>query len=306
MSRTGSDPAVTADVIELHGQRVSYRTCGDAGPVVILLHGIAGGSDVWDAVLPRIGAHARVIAPDLLGHGESAKPRIADYSLGAYASGVRDLMVALGYESATIVGHSLGGGVALQFAYQFPERTERLALVSSGGLGREVHPLLRAMALPGAEHVLPLVASEPVRKAGTAVLGALSAVGVRQARDLLESWSHLDRLADAETRRAFVHTVRAVIEYGGQRVSAVNRLYLAREIPILLVAGDADSVIPAVHSEEAHALLPHSRLAMLAGAGHFPHQDAPEEFTAHLLEFLADTPPASVDAGQLRELLVQP
>src|SRR5206468_2249429 len=121
---------------------------------------------------------ATVIAPDMLGHGESAKPR-GDYSLGAYASGVRDLLAYLGRDTATIVGHSLGGGVAMQFAYQFPERVERLVLVDSGGLGREVHALLRAPALPLAEFVVPLLTAEPLRDAGAVVARVLGRIGWR-------------------------------------------------------------------------------------------------------------------------------
>src|SRR3954453_23879476 len=135
--------------ITLHGHRVAYRTAG-SGPVVVLVHGITGSCATWDLVIDRIAQHYTVVAPDLLGHGESAKPR-GDYSLGAYASGIRDLLAALGHDRATIVGHSLGGGIAMQMAYQFPERCERLVLVSSGGLGREVHFLLRAASLPGSE-----------------------------------------------------------------------------------------------------------------------------------------------------------
>src|SRR5438105_1742084 len=127
--------------ITIHGHQVAYRAAGD-GPPVLLIHGIAGASTTWAHVLPLLARNQTVVAPDLLGHGESAKPR-GDYSLGAYASGIRDLMAALGHDRATIVGHSLGGGVAMQFAYQFPERCERLVLVASGGLGKEVSPLLK-------------------------------------------------------------------------------------------------------------------------------------------------------------------
>src|SRR5438034_1130402 len=131
--------------ILLHGQRVAFLESGvrTRGPVVVLLHGLAGSSSTWRPILPLLGRHAHVIAPDLLGHGRSAKPPGGDYSLGAYAAGVRDLLVILGLDHATVIGHSLGGGVAMQFAYQFPELTERLVLVASGGLGRDLTPVLR-------------------------------------------------------------------------------------------------------------------------------------------------------------------
>src|SRR3954454_11891864 len=136
----------TTNEIELHGHRVCFRLEGE-GPVVVLIHGITGRSAQWEPAIEHLARHHTVLAPDLLGHGESAKPR-GDYSLGAYAAGVRDLVAALGHDRATVVGHSLGGGIAMQFAYQFPERVERLVLIASGGLGREVHPILRAATLP--------------------------------------------------------------------------------------------------------------------------------------------------------------
>jgi pimeloyl-ACP methyl ester carboxylesterase len=160
-----------ADVIrheelDLHGHRVSYRI-GGSGPPILLIHGVTGSSAQWEDAMRILVDRYTVVAPDLLGHGRSAKPR-GDYSLGAYAAGLRDLTVALDLKLLTVVGHSLGGGIALQFAYQFPDRTGRLVLVSSGGLGREVHFLLRAATLPGSEFVLPLISNDKVRGAGTA------------------------------------------------------------------------------------------------------------------------------------------
>src|SRR5919204_219805 len=153
----------------LHGQRVGFRMAGE-GPLVVLIHGITSRSDVWLEVMEDLASDHTVVAPDLIGHGRSAKPR-GDYSLGAYASGGRDLLGLLGFERGTVVGHSLGGGIALQFAYQFPEYTERLALVSSGGLGREVNPILRAASLPGAGLVLPPITRDWAISAGSALAG---------------------------------------------------------------------------------------------------------------------------------------
>src|SRR5215204_4141506 len=138
----------------LHGHRITYRTAGE-GPLIVLIHGITGNSEQWDDVMRLLSERYTVLAPDLLGHGQSAKPR-GDYSLGAYGVSIRDLLIVLGHRRATVVGHSLGGGIAMQFAYEYPVFAERLVVVSSGGLGREVHPLIRAATLPGAELVLPL------------------------------------------------------------------------------------------------------------------------------------------------------
>jgi pimeloyl-ACP methyl ester carboxylesterase len=279
---------------------VSYRTAGDAGPAIVLVHGIAGSSDQWEPAMRILGERFTVIAPDLLGHGRSAKPR-GDYSLGAYASGVRDLLVALGHPAATVVGHSLGGGVAMQFAYQFPERCERLVLVSSGGLGNEVHPLLRAATLPGSELVLPLIAHARLLAAGEAVGAALRRLGLRAGPDVAELARGYGSLSDAEARSAFLHTLRAVIDPGGQRVSAVDRLYLAADMPTLIVWGRRDPIIPATHAGTAHRGMPGSRLILLDDAGHFPQLDDPPGFANILGEFMEETEPATVDAETLRD-----
>jgi pimeloyl-ACP methyl ester carboxylesterase len=285
----------------LHGHRVSFRRAG-AGPAIVLIHGITGSSRTWEDVMGPLAAGHTVIAPDLLGHGESAKPR-GDYSLGAYASGVRDLLVALGVDRATVVGHSLGGGVAMQFAYQFPERVERLALVSSGGLGEEVHLLLRAATLPAAEYVLPLLCAEPLRNAGASVARLLGRAGLRPNRDLEEMARGFASLGDMEARQAFVHTVRGIMDISGQRVSARDRLYLAAAVPTLLVWGARDRMIPVAHGREAHDAMPGSRCIVYEDAGHFPHCDHPWRFAGDLLDFVEATTPAAVDETEVRQLM---
>jgi pimeloyl-ACP methyl ester carboxylesterase len=255
----------TQSEIELHGHRVCFRHAGE-GPLIVLIHGITGRSDQWEPVIEHLAAEHTVLAPDLLGHGESAKPR-GDYSLGAYASAVRDTMVALGRDRATIVGHSLGGGIAMQFAYQFPERCERLVLVSSGGLGREVHPLLRAATLPGSELVLPLLTHGRVLAVGEAIGRAIGFLRLQAGTDLAEIARGFGSLGDAEARSAFIESMRAVLDPGGQRVSALDRLYLAESLPTLIVWGEADPVIPVAHGRAAHAAMPGSRLELFEHAG---------------------------------------
>lgn len=291
-ARTGSAGAST---IQLHGHPVSYRQAGDSGPVVLLVHGIAASSTTWDDVLPALGRHATAIAPDLLGHGASAKPRGGDYSLGAYASGLRDLLVALGHERATIVGHSLGGGVALQLAYQHPERCERLVLVGAGGFGREVHTLLRAAALPGSEWLLPVVCASMIGCTGNTLARVLGRLGLHARVDVAEMWAAYTSLSEAAARRAFLHTLRGLVDVGGQRVSAAHLLYLAEHIPTLLVCGDRDPIIPAAHTRRAHELMPGSRLEVFSGAGHYPHREYPRRFAELLVEFLLTTKPASTE-----------
>ncbi len=285
------EPRVATAV--LHGHRVSYRTAG-AGPVILLVHGITGDSRQWNEVIPQLADHYTVIAPDLLGHGESAKPR-GDYSLGAYAVSLRDLLIVLGHRRATVVGHSLGGGIAMQFSYEYPVFCERLVLVDSGGLGKEVHPLLRAAALPGAELALPLLAHRRVHQAGEAIGQALGRLGFELGHDMAEMARGYASLGDAEARRAFLHTVRAVIDLGGQRVNATDRLYLAQMIPTLIVWGRRDPLIPVEHAAIAHQHMAGSRLEIFDDAGHFPHIEEPVRFARLLLDFVEHTDPAEFD-----------
>jgi pimeloyl-ACP methyl ester carboxylesterase len=267
----------------------------------VLLHGIAGTSATWDAVTPRLAERYDVLAPDLLGHGESAKPP-GDYSLGAYANALRDLLEALGENRATFVGHSLGGGIAMQFAYQFLERCERLVLVDSGGLGRQVHPLLRAAALPGAELVLPWLSRTTSRGVGALVRG-MTRLGIRAGPDLDETWHSFVSLEEPTARRAFIQTVRSVMDLSGQRVSANERLYLAEGLPTLIVWGENDPLLPVRHAHEAHERIAGSRLEIFAGAGHFPHRDDPERFAAVLGDFIRTTKPMPRSAKRLGDLL---
>ncbi len=284
--------------IEIHGHRVGYRSAG-SGPVIVLVHGMAGSSATWRHVLPALAERYTVVAPDLIGHGSSDKPR-GDYSLGNFASGVRDLLLALGHERATLVGQSLGGGVVMQFAYQFPERCERLVLVSSGGLGDDVNWLLRALTLPGAEYVLPLACTNWVHDAGVKVNDWLSHVGLHAGAHLVEMWESFGSLVDPGTRTAFVHTLRSVVDAGGQRVSASDRLYLASEVPTMIVWGDRDHIIPVDQGHAAHAALPGSRLEIFEGSGHFPHCEQPDRFAHVLRDFMDTTDPMAISAAQWR------
>jgi pimeloyl-ACP methyl ester carboxylesterase len=285
----------------LHGHRIAYRSAG-SGPAIVLVHGITSTSATWERVMPYLATRFTVIAPDLLGHGQSAKPR-GDYSLGAYASGVRDLMVSLGHERATFVGHSLGGGVVMQLAYQFPERCERLVLVDSGGLGREVNFLLRAATLPLSEVVLPVLASTRLLDAGRGVGWLFDRLGLRAGTDMAELAKGHASLSDAESRAAFVHTLRTIVDPGGQRVNASDRLYLAQNVPFMIVWGERDPIIPVQHSRAAHELVPTSRLEVFEDAGHFPHVDDPQRFLDVLLDFVDSTEPAKVDPEAWRDMV---
>ena len=289
--------------IELHGHCVTYREVG-SGPVLVLIHGVTGNMQTWDEVLPELAEHYTVVTPDLLGHGLSAKPR-GDYSLGAFASGIRDLLGALGHFRATVVGHSLGGGIAMQMAYQFPERVERLGLVSSGGLGEEVSVALRAATLPGSELVIPLIAHNTLIDAGRLVGRLLANVGIIVSPDRAEVARGYASLSDAEARRAFIHTMRAVIDHGGQRVSARDRLYLTETMPSLILWGKRDRIIPSAHGHRAHKEMPGSRYELFESSGHFPHVSEPRRFVAALRSFIEETEPAEVTDEEIREVLLR-
>ncbi|MET0909348.1 MAG: alpha/beta fold hydrolase [Ilumatobacteraceae bacterium] len=278
------------ETCDLHGRTVAYRQSG-TGPVVVLIHGLAGTMHTWDGVVERLSTTCTVLALDLPGHGRSAAPG-GDYSLGAYASGVRDLLDVLGHRGATVVGHSLGGGIAMQFAYQYPERCERLVLVSSGGLGTEVSIALRAAALPGTEHLVSLIAHRYVIAAGTLAGRLAAAVGVRADASLVEAARAYATLADGEIRQSFFHTLRNVVDGRGQRVSATDRLYLMNEIPSLVVWGTDDRIIPVDHAHRARAALPHSGLELFERAGHFPHVADPGRFVEAIHAFVGSSRPA--------------
>jgi len=277
--------------IRVDGDRVAYRAAGK-GPVLLLVHGMAGSSVTWRHVMPALAERFTVLAPDLLGQGQSDKPR-GDYSLGAHANTLRDLMDALGHERVTVVGQSLGGGVALQFAYQFPNRCERLVLVNSGGLGREVTFYLRLLAVPGFESVFPLFCSPWLRDAGNRVATRLGRAGVlRSTPARQEIWRSYASLADAESRGAFFRSLRDVIDFSGQAVSALGRLHRAAQLPTLIVWGARDPFIPVSHAVAAHEAIPGSRLEIFEGVGHYPHCEASERFVEVLVDFIASTEPA--------------
>jgi pimeloyl-ACP methyl ester carboxylesterase len=287
--------------VELHGHRVIYRIAG-SGPPVVLIHGMVNSSAHWEAVALRLAEEHTVIAPDLIGHGDSATPR-GDYSLGSHAAVIRDLLAVIGVEKATVVGHSLGGGVAMQFFYQFPQRVERLALVSSGGLGREVSPILRGAALPGAAAGLWLVAHPHVIEGLWRIGERMRGRGWERGVYLLAIARALRPLGRPGARTAFLQTLRSVIDVRGQRVSARDRLYLLRGFPTLIVWGERDHTIPVEHGRRMHQVIPGSRFVTLPRAAHFPHLEDPEGLAKALADFVAATEPAQIEDAAWGALL---
>jgi pimeloyl-ACP methyl ester carboxylesterase len=285
----------------VHGYARAFRIAGD-GPALLLLHGIGDSSESWREVFGALSRDFTVIAPDLLGHGASAKPR-ADYSIGGFANGMRDLLSVLDVERATIVGHSLGGGVAMQFAYQYPERCERLVLVGAGGVSRSVNPLLRAASLPGAALAIGTLRVPAVHRQVRTMVGVLERLGTSAGLDGPDLLRVVDALPDHDARRAFIRTLRAVVDHRGQVVTMLDRSYLAAGMPTLVVWGTRDAVVPVHHARIAHAAMPGSRLELFRGAGHFPHRSDPERFVSLLRDFVATTEPSEWSPERWSRLL---
>ena len=294
---------MTDDVqfVTIHGHRRAFVKRG-SGPALLLMHGVGCDHTTWEPVLADLARRYTVIAPDLLGHGLSDKPR-ADYSVGGYANGMRDLLSHLEIPRATVVGHSFGGGVALQFAYQFPELLERLILVGPGGFGPDVTPVIRAMTLPGAHQVTGLLTLPVLRQVSVGVLNALAQTGIPQARDLDEVATILDSFADPRTRTAIRHVLRAVVDWRGQIIALSDRAYLLDHVPTCIIWGRNDMAIPVTHAGSAAALLPNARVEIIPNAGHLPFRDHPQRFTNIVRDFIRRTEPAVYDEEHWRALI---
>jgi len=292
---------VEVQYLTIHGHRRAFIKTG-CGPAVLLLHGLGCDHTTWLPVIAALSRRYTVIAPDLLGHGKSDKPR-ADYSVGGYANGMRDLLTVLGIDKVTVVGHSFGGGVAMQFAYQFPERTERMILVAPGGLGREVSAVIRAITLPGFHQFMYVATLPGLRHMATTAMRGLAATGLRHTRDLDEVATIYESFADARARSAIRHVVRAVVDWRGQVVTMADRAYLTNAMPMCVIWGTHDDVIPVRHAANVAELAPAAMVEVIPNAGHFPHKDHPQRFVKIVNDFIRTTKPAVYHRGRWRTLL---
>ena len=288
--------------VEIHGHKRAYRM-GGKGPVLLLLHGLGRDSSTWKPVMAKLAEHYTVIAPDFLGHGKSDKP-LGDYSVGGFANGMRDLLTVLGVDRATVVGHSFGGGVAMQFAYQYPERVERVVLVSTGGLGSEVSPMIRALTLPGAGMVIRAFTTTPLAPFVTTGLHALSKFPATQLRDL----SEVARIAESMKDPAAIHAVRrvtsGVVDWRKQLVTMNDRAYLAQLIPVQFIWGRDDAIVPVHHVESKNnAYAKNARITIFDDCGHFPHRDYPDYFVEVVDRFMSETKPARFSRGRWKATL---
>ncbi len=296
-------PRMQVQTVRIHGHDRAYLKMGK-GPALLLIHGIGSRHETWLPVIEELAKTHTVIAPDLLGHGQSAKPR-ADYSIGGYANGMRDLLTVLGIEQVTVVGHSLGGGIAMQFAYQFPQRTERIVLVGTGGLGPEVNPVIPLCTVAGSNMTLAAITSKPVRRLGVPLLRLLQKSGLPMTADLEQLAIVYNDLGSRAAREAFRHVLRAIVDWRGQIVTMNDRAYLTEFIPTLVIWGEDDTVIPVAHAYAAEQTLPHAAVKVFKDAGHFPHAEQPEMFVEALSEFLATTQPARFDPRRWNRVMKQ-
>jgi pimeloyl-ACP methyl ester carboxylesterase len=287
----------------IHGYQYALRVAG-SGPAIVLVHGLGGSSSTWNTVQTRLARRFTVIAPDLLGHGKSDKPR-TDYSVAAHANGLRDLLSVLGVDRISLVGHSLGGGIAMQFAYQFPELVQRLVLVATGGITRDVSIALRLASLPMVSQALGLLrlpgALPALRLAGWTIRLAAGSTGF--GRDLPHVVRALAELREPKASAAFSRTLRTVVDWRGQMITMLDRCYVTEPIPVQLIWGDQDSVIPVGDARLAHAAMPGSRLTVFDRCGHFPFHDDPDRFIEVVGRFIDSTQVAAYDQQLLRHLL---
>ncbi|NKR69537.1 alpha/beta fold hydrolase [Prescottella equi] len=285
-------PPGELESVVLHGDVLRFVDVG-SGPPVVLVHGLLGSHESWGPQISQLSRKYRVVAPDLFGHGASDKPA-GDYSLSSHAATLRDLVEHLGIPSASFVGHSLGGGIVMQLTYLFPERVDRLCLVGSGGLGTEVSLLLKAATLPGSELVLPVLASDWVRRNTEGVLAQMGrhlgrfGFPAQPSRSAAETWRTFKTVSDRATRDAFLASARAVVGPRGQTVSAEQHFPRFESLPSLLVWGGKDRMIPAAHADNLRRVVPGSRVEIFPRAGHFPQLDEPELFFRALDRFLEE------------------
>jgi pimeloyl-ACP methyl ester carboxylesterase len=287
--------------MQLAGGTIAYSVAG-TGPPLMLIHGLGGTRHTWRHLMTALARTHTTIALDLPGHGESDAPA-GNYSFGGHACAVRDLLVALGHPRASIAGHSLGGGIALQIAYQFPERTDRLVLVSSGGLGAEVTPILRAATVPGAGALVAGLSRVPAaltRRLFELVPGLVAPSDARLLSDGLRG------LRNSRQRKTLIRTARTVIDWRGQTVTAGRLTSLLGDIPVLVAWGADDTTIPPRHHHALAERVPHAVMVEIAGAGHYPHETAADRLLSAIEGFLATTRPFRYSEERWVELLTQP
>jgi pimeloyl-ACP methyl ester carboxylesterase len=268
--------------VEVGGLRVRYRSAGECGSVLVLLHGIGRTLEDWSENMLALGKSHRVFAPDFPGCGFSDKP-VLPYTTPFLAGFVRDFLRVLNLERAILVGNSMGGGISLEFSALFPELLEGLVLVAPAGMGPKGAQFLGLCSIPGFGEVI----SRPSR------------VGSRRALELLFADRSLMTQARAErdfelsnqpgATRAFLKMLRFMANRRGAKPAFYNRSLenaANLRVPTLIVWGVQDHILPVEYAPVAAKIIPGSKLQIYDPCGHFPMLERAQEFNALLLEFL--------------------
>jgi pimeloyl-ACP methyl ester carboxylesterase len=267
----------------LHGHEVAFDERAGTGIPLLLVHGVGSSLETWGDVPDRLAASGfHVVAVDLIGHGASGLGN-GDFSLGANASMMRDLLDHLGIDRVHLVGHSLGGGVSMQFLYQFPDRVETLTLVSSGGLGPDVAATLRAATLPGSHMVIRMASRQGFVNTASWLGRALGTFGKEVDALSPRAMGRLRALNDQARSAAFLATLRSVVGPSGQTVYAIDKLQTFDPERVLVIWGAEDPTLPVKHAWDTHEQLPGSRVVIVPGAHHHPHTDDPDTFVRALV-----------------------
>ena len=261
-----------------------YWMAGNTGPQVVLIHGVGRFLEEWLPSFDNLAAHNRVYALDLPGHGHTDKPLSASYRLADLARFVNGFMEALDISPAHVVGHSLGGGIALQLTLQFPEAVDRLVLVCSASLGKEVTLVLRITAVPLLGEILTRPSLNGTRR--------LLKEFVKDPAVLTDEFvDHSYRMAALPgAQQAVLKTLRSSGNLFGQHDDTyrpiVDNLGSIKK-PILIIWGRQDRVLPVAHGQAAVTKLPNASLKILEECGHLPMLEQTQQFNESILDFLS-------------------
>jgi pimeloyl-ACP methyl ester carboxylesterase len=264
--------------------RIHWAELGDEADAlpIVLLHGLSDSHLTWTRIAPALAAERRVMMPDFLGSGLSDRPD-ASYELQWHAGMIAAWLEQLGIREVDVVGHSYGGGVAQMLLLDERVRVRKLALLASGGLGRDVGFWLRLAALPGVVEWF----GQPFMSLGTRLtLRGLRGVLPKEELGQLTAMNSIDG-----TARAFSRTVRDVIDWRGQRRTFFERAHELKHVPEIAVCwGDLDDIIPMKHGQDFAQSLQGAVFHRFEGVGHYLHHERPEALAQTLRAFMPAVP----------------
>jgi pimeloyl-ACP methyl ester carboxylesterase len=269
--------------ISVDGVQVRYRDSGGSGPAVLLLHGIGGSLELWAAQFVEANQGLRLIALDLPGHGLSDFGH-QPYDVRSYARFVWQFATALGLDGVHLAGNSMGGAIGLHMLAEQPGRAKSLLLAAAANLGRESPLPFRLMSLPLLGSLMTRAGPQAVSQQLQAIFDPSFAIPDEVRKTVVRN------VMRPGAQAAFLATLRQMCDWGGQREARVAEARAALSsatVPVLLLHGRNDRVIPCAHSEEAHRLAPGSRLQLLDGCGHTPQLERTAVFNDALRGLVA-------------------